>query len=369
MRGFEAISRPVRVLHVIPSLAQGGAEAMLSTLLTQQQEGVHHSVVTLLDAPQHFPVQAPVFRGRGRRGRPSPDLLVDVRRAVQDVRPDVVHGWMYHANLLTLAALGGGARVIWSIHSLCPRTTLPSRATRYVSATCALLSRIVPQRIVYVAQSSRERHEAAGYAADRGIVIPNGVDLHRFDVAQGRLAAMASAARLRIGVVGRYEPAKGQHFLVEALSRHPLRDQVELVFAGQGCDTAPELRRHLAATGLLDRTTLRGAVVEMPEIYAGLDLLVVPSFTEALPLAVLEAAAMGITICAARVGDIPALGLPPEVLFEPGDAEGFAKAFLMAAALARSPGEAMRQRSLIAGRFDAGRIAALYADLYRSLLP
>lgn len=355
---------PIRVLHLIPHLGQGGAEASLAALLGQNQPGVDPAVCTMIEAPQHFAVEAPLFAGTGRRGVPSPALALHLRRAVRAFRPDILHCWMYHANLLSLSTAGSGVPVIWSLHESRP-DRLGSRQTRLVNAACAHLSRLVPERILYVAESARARHEALGYAADRGLVIPNGIDLRRFR----REAARTGGAPLRIGMVARYDPAvKGHHFLVEVLARHPLRSAVELVFAGEGCDTAPALRDHLESAGLLGRSRLHGALGQIERIYEDLDILVLPSRAEALPMVVLEAAAMGVMVCASRVGDVPRIGLPAEVLFDPDDAEGCARALSAAAALAAEPGRAARQRALVQDRFDVERIARRLADLYHDVV-
>lgn len=350
------------MLHLIPHLGQGGAEAALAALLATPQPGVEHAVCTMIDAPSHFAVDQPVFRGPGRRGRPSPALALHLRRAVRAFRPHVLHCWMYHANLLSLASVGSGARILWSIHSERP-CALGQRMTRWVSAACARFSSVAPHRIVYVADTARSHHEAAGYHPSRSVVIPNGIDTARF-----RLPSTPRPRDdvLRLGLIARYDPdVKGHHFLIDRIAAHPLRDRVRLTFAGQGCDDAAPLREHLAATGLLERAHVHGAVPDVERLYEELDILVLPSRSEALPMTLLEGAATGLVVCASRVGDITRLGLPEEALFEPDDAAGFARALDAAADLARRPAAAERQRSLIEPRFGIGTIASRYADLYR----
>jgi glycosyltransferase involved in cell wall biosynthesis len=353
-----------RVLHLIPHLGQGGAEAALAELLAVPQPDIEHAVCTMTCKPLHFRISQTVFAGKGRRGIPSANLALHLRRVLREVKPDVLHCWMYHANLLSLASLGFGAQILWSIHSECPNY-LAKRMTRQVSAVCAHLSSILPRRIVYVAEASRVQHEMAGYATAPGIVIPNGVDMARF---RPPTAPHPKSESVRFGVLGRYDQKlKGQHFLIDVLATHPLRDRLQLVFAGQDCDTSERLRTHLAATGLLDRTQLIGTISDVEQIYAELDVLVVPSFSEALPMVILEGAASGLTICASRVGDIPRLGLREEALFQPGDFTDCARALSAAAALALKPDEALLQRSIVNPRFSSATMASRYARLYRSL--
>ena len=353
-----------RVLHLIPHLGQGGAEAALAELLAVPQPDIEHTVCTMTCEPRHFRISQTVFAGKGRRGIPSADLALHLRRVLREVKPDILHCWMYHANLLSLASLGFGAQILWTIHSESP-SYLANRMTRQVSAACARLSSILPRRIVYVAEGSRIQHEMAGYATAPGIVIPNGVDINRF---RPPADPHPQSEIIRFGVLGRYDQKlKGHHFLIDMLATHPLRDRLRLVFAGQDCDTSERLRTHLATTGLLDRTQLIGTILDVERIYTELDVLVVPSFSEALPMVILEGAASGLTICASRVGDIPRLGLREEVLFQPGDSADCARALGAAAALARKPGEALLQRSIVNPRFSSATMASRYASLYRSL--
>jgi len=364
MPGSEGTRGGIRVLHLIPHLAQGGAEAALAALVAAPQPRIEHAVCTMITGPSHFDLAQPILRGSGRQGSPSPALALHLRRALWKVRPHVLHCWMYHANLLSLASVGFGVRILWSIHS--ERPDVLKRMTRWASATCARLSSVLPDRIIYVAETARAHHEAAGYAPARGIVIPNGINTERF-----RPATMARPHHntIRLGMIARFDPAvKGHHFLIDVLATHPLRSRLLIVFAGAGCDTAQELRDHLEAVGLLGQTRLFGALTQIEQLYKDLDLLVLPSSSEALPMSLLEGAAMGLVICASRVGDIPWLGLPEETLFKPGDAFDCGRALTAAAALVGRPEVAMKQRVLIESRFGIDAVARRYAELYRDVV-
>ncbi len=364
MLGSEFKENSIRVLHLIPHLGQGGAEAALATLLSAPQPGIEHVVCTIIAAPHHFDVTQRVILGAASRTSPSPSIALHLRRAIRDVRPHVLHCWMYHANLLSLASIGFGARVLWSIHSESPNSS--KALTRGISAACARLSHFFPERVVYVAEAGRVKHEEYGYAAARGLVIPNGINTERF---RPKTFRRPSGSTIRLGMVARYDPSvKGHHFLIDVLAKHPLRNRLQIVFAGAGCDTAPELLDHLARTGLLGQVRLYGALTSIELLYAELDMMIIPSYSEALPMSLLEGAAAGLVICASRVGDIPWLGLPNEVLFDPGDAHGCASALEAALALVGAPETAIRQRSLIYPRFSAHTIARRYAELYSELV-
>ncbi|MFM2149065.1 MAG: hypothetical protein RLZZ187_1371 [Pseudomonadota bacterium] len=165
-------------------------------------------------------------------------------------------------------------------------------------------------------------------------------------------------------MIARFEAGKGHEFLIDAVNGDPrLRDSLHLVFVGRGC-TAPRLRERLIAAGLLEHATLLEAQPDIERIYAACDAVVLPSFGEAFPMSVLEAAAMGKPVVASRVGYIPMLGFSAAHLFEPGDANGCVRALLEA--LAAPARHADTQRA-IAERFSIGTVRQRYARLYRDV--
>lgn len=231
---------------------------------------------------------------------------------------------------------------------------------------CARLSHRITDAIVYVTQSVREVHERAGYASTRGVVIGNGVDLQRFQ--PPARAPHVAGAPIGIALVGRYDPVKGHHFLVDVVARHPQRDRLRLVMVGRGCDEAPALRDHIVRVGLADQCSLRGAERAPEAIYAAADIVALPSFAEAFPVTLLEAAASGAVIIASRVGENDRLGLDQSCLFGAGDAAGCAEALSDAIAEIDRP-TGMRERNrAIAERFSMMVVADSYRDLYRSLV-
>ena len=102
----------MRVLHVITDLGFGGAQAMLSRLVSSHVwQGDAQDVVSLVDGGVHkSPIEAAGVRVASlgmRPGRPSPGALWALRRKLTCTRPDIVVSWLYHADLIaTLATMG-----------------------------------------------------------------------------------------------------------------------------------------------------------------------------------------------------------------------------------------------------------------------
>ena len=362
----------LRVLHIIPSLEQGGAESLLASLVQETSDRIDNRVLTLTASNNFFGLDPRlIVENQLPHGKLNPAIIRQLRTAVKELEPDVVHAWMYHANLCSSICLWGRAPLVWSVHNSTLPVETAKRATRLVNSICARISRFSPSRIIYVAEFVREMHEAQGYDRSKGIVIPNGIDLKRFDFSHfpPRPAGAGIQRPIVVGAIGRYSPEKGAHFLVDVIATHPMRNHIELVFVGRDFGNAPALSDHLRRVGLLGQTRLLEAVRDIERIYASLDVFVLPSFSEAMPLTVLEAMAMKVPVCASRVGGIDQLQLAPEFLFPPKDAAACSRALSAAFAEVIASQDKFDLRDVIVRNFDIQLTAQRYLALYQSLAP
>lgn len=361
------MGRLLRVLHLIPNLEQGGAEAMLANLVGEGGE-VDHQICTMITGEPFFRIESDRLHiGPSRRGHADVSLAKHIRTTILRLRPDVVHTWMYHANLASVLGLGLDARIVWSIHNTHLRAGEAKATTRLVNRCCSVLSSVVPSAIVYVSQAARDLHEARGYDPRRGLVIPNGVDTGRFSVQSASPDPRIKPApdRYVIGMIARFDVGKGHAFFIDAVKSDPrLRDLFHLVFVGRNC-TASGLREYLSAAGLLDNATLLEAQVEIERIYAACDAIVLPSFGEAFPMSVIEAASMGKPVIASRVGDVPALGLPETHLFEAGNIVDCVRA--LHEVVSSTDLQPSVQRA-VAERFSMNNVRRRYVNLYRDVI-
>src|SRR5438128_496022 len=114
---------------------------------------------------------------------------------------------------------------------------------------------------------------------------------------------LASEDRLVLAV-GNLYPVKGHRFAVEALAllreRHP---NLYLAIAGRG-ETAEALRTQAEELGVARRLHLLGLREDVANVLAGADVFVLPSLSEGLPLALLEAMLSGCPVVASDVGEV-----------------------------------------------------------------
>jgi glycosyltransferase involved in cell wall biosynthesis len=224
-----------------------------------------------------------------------------------------------------------------------------------------------------------------GYDARRIAVIPNAVDLARFernvertDVRQ-ELGLPAEA--LLVGVVGRVQPLKGiEDFLRAAAIVGRRFPAAHFVIIGEGYQLQDgavvrdeayrqKLDRLVADLGLQDRVTFTGFRSDVHRILPELSVSVLPSLSEGLSNALLESLAAGVPVVATRVGGTAEVVRDGEngLMVPAGEEGSIANAIdrvLAAPAFAQHLGEEGR-RSV--ERFAMHRVVKTTSELYESL--
>jgi len=251
----------------------------------------------------------------GSDGRPGLGYFQAVPRTIRAVRqsaPDVIQGWMYHANLAALVAsffVRPRPPVIWNVRHALHDREAEKRVTVAAIRSGALLSSRAT-RVVYNSRVSAGQHQAIGYDSRRTLVIPNGFDCEEFAPNPGAYTGLRRelglAADLRIiGLIGRYHPLKGhRNFLVAAALLSKGREDVHFVLAGRGVESGnDELMALVRAGNLESRVSLLGQRADVPRLCAALDVATCASSSEAFPNILGEAMACGVPCAATDVGD------------------------------------------------------------------
>lgn len=166
-----------------------------------------------------------------------------------------------------------------------------------------------------------------GFPERKVTMIPNGIDTEAWD----RTRPPPKVERFLF--LGRFDPEKGLFELLEALrsvlESHP---EVRLTIAGEG----PARERLLARIGELGLGEAVEVIGRVPyerlgELFASIDCLVLPSYSEGMPLSVLEAAAHRRVLIVSNVGDIPELFGDRIRIVPPRDSAALAAAMSAAA--------------------------------------
>ena len=338
---------PVRVAVVVDSDAWGGAEVWARRVLEHLPAGVRTSLVVSGALASRFAVRSALERRFVVPLARHRDVATEIRAALATLAPDVVHVNLVDptSNRAALEAALAQAPTVAALH-------LPGRA-----ADLAGLRRRYGQLAAAIAPSEAVAAQLVeiGVPRERVTRVRHGVPL------PASAAQPPGRSPLVIGAVGRLTAQKGFDLLVAATARlHERGRPLTVVIAGEGRDEAA-LRRQ--AAGLPVRFV--GFCSDVPALLRRIDLFCLPSRSEALSLALLEAAAHGLPCVSTAVGDTAAALSGAVLTTPPEDVEALTAGLdrlLDDAALRRTLGARARQRAL--RDFDVQRMANHVAGVW-----
>ncbi|HVC95459.1 MAG TPA: glycosyltransferase [Pirellulales bacterium] len=301
-------STPLRLALCTTELAPGGAERCLVELATRLDRNRFEPVVYSLAPEPPGPGRSLVERlmaegvemhflgGRGIRS--APGVCRRLARLLKAQRAEVLQTFLFHANLIGRVAAGraGVPRVVCGLRVAERRANWHLRLDRWTT-------RRVDQ-YVCVSQAVRDFSIAQGrLVRERMVVIPNGVDLTRFDRAPAADLTRAGvpAGRRVVTYVGRLDRQKGLSGLLDgARSWLDRLSEHDLLLVGDGPQRS-ELEAEVRRLELAERVHFTGWRDDVAEILRASRLLVLPSRWEGMPNVVLEAMAARLPVVATDV--------------------------------------------------------------------
>ena len=371
----EIDGRPVRVLHVTDVAGIGGAERRLVDLARRVDRRRFDFAYCVLgpEGPLAHELRDLGFACHTldvRSGTHYPRAFLRLLRVIRAVRPHIVHGQIRYAAFM--AALAARlARVPIVVAS----RTYTVRAGRHARLD-AWTSRLVDLTVA-VSEASADvvRREAAG-DRDRVRVVVNGIDLEMFRPPAAEVVA-DTARKLGlegwrvVGTVGHLHPIKGHRHLVDAarmvVEAHP---RTKFLFVGAG-PLERELSALATARGVAEHVVFAGFRRDVAVLLGTMDVFALPSLSEGMSHALLEAMALGKPVVATAVGGNGEVVEHGEtgLLVPAGDPGALGQAtlrLLADGALAERLGAAAQ--AAVRARFSAWRMVEEYFAIYDSLL-
>lgn len=358
----------MRIGLSIETDSPGGAETMILALARRLQQGGH--VVTSLGPTggegwltarfREMGIERDLVEFSGPLGFGSiPRIAAVLRRR----RLDVLHSHDWGMAVTgALAAKVARTRHIITMHGGLYYADAARR--RWALRVAAAMS----TRTVAVSQASRATLATKLHLPESSIdLVHNGLDARPGDATRVRSELRLVPGTPLVIAIGSLYEVKGHVYLLEAAAklRAEGRDLV-VAIAGSGY-MEERLKARAAELGLAEGVRFLGYRSDVPDLLAAADVYAMPSLSEGLPMAMIEAMLAGKAIVASDVGGIPELLPSPEhgVLAKPGDAGDLAAklATLLADPTRRARlGAAAQARA--AEHFTAAAMTEKYLALY-----
>jgi len=300
-------------------------------------------------------------------------IVSEIRRQAMSL--DIVVGTGYFTNLLTrLAATGMRVRVV-NLVQVDPTASLAdggSHGGLLVRNAADMTTRGRTDAYVAVSDAIRRALIGSGVAPGRVHVVRNGVDAEAIRAAarEPHSASLPAGDGPLVGCVARLERVKGVADFVDAAALVAREiPSARFVVAGDGSEAESLAARRTPA--LADRLAFMGHLDHVEPLVAALDVLALPSLSEALGLVLLEAGALGVPVVATAIGGVPEVvddGVTG-ILVSPGQPPALAEAvtqLLRDPARARAMGAAGRAR--VEREFTLERTVTRHLAVYEGLL-
>jgi glycosyltransferase involved in cell wall biosynthesis len=361
------------VLHLSSSSGPGGAEAMMASLASGLDRSGYRSIVCLFrdgwlrERCERLGLETRILRMSGMLD------LGWLRRFISLLRErgvTLIHAHEFDANAYgTLAGRLAGVPVVATVHG---RSYYADRRRR------RLTYRAVSRGAAMVAVSDDVKRfvvAATGVSAARVRVVHNGIEAAPVVSHEAR-TGLRTALGLRteeqvVTVVGSLYPVKGhRHLLGAAPEILAARPSTVFLIVGRGeCEAA--LKEEARRLGVDSRVRFLGLRDDVAALLAISDVFVLPSLSEGLSIAILEAMVAGRPVVTTRVGGNPELVVHGETgfLVPPNDAAALASAVVR---VLEDPAEAHRlgQNGLghVRRHFSIDAMLRAYEAIYAELL-
>lgn len=362
----------IKVLHLVSSGGLFGAEQVMLTL-AGSTDGITHVIgalnnqhnphLEIIEEAQKRGFNTAVFESKGPFDFST---IGHVAKYVLQNNINIIHTHNYKSNLIgAWAARKSRKKWIATIHGWIGTDA----KLRWYEKIDGFILKFAHQ-VVCVSDANYQSLLGRGFMSAKLTVIANGIDLKRFSQGQSNIQLKQELGvenKIVLTIVGRLAPEKGHEILFKAMTQVIKQNSnVKLLVIGDG-PLKNTLEEQTKVLGLFDYVVLAGLRKDMPDIYGICDILINASFTEGLPMTILEAMAARLPVIATDVGGVGKVIKNQEngMLLQAGNPEALAGAIIELAG-----DEKMRQRFAqkayqdACDRFSDARMAVQYQEIY-----
>lgn len=353
----------MRILHVITSLAIGGAQRLLSDILPLMSKTDKVSLLVYEqvenDFYRHIASTGIDIVSLNEHNYYNPTVVCRMRKIFMEY--DVVHAHLFPTVYwASLACRGLTTKLVYTEHS-----TSNSRRGKWYFRP---IEQFMYARYDKVIAISPETQEAlmlwlrSRKDDTRFVCINNGIDTSRFVLANS--AHKTNSEKVKLMMVSRFAPAKDQKTIIRALTHLDARFQLDLV--GDG-DTMESVRQYASEQGVADRVNFLGMRQDIPDLIASCDIGIQSSHWEGFGLTAVEFMAAGKPIIASRVSGLEQVVEGAGLLFEKGNDIELATIINRLSTNEDEYNRVVEHCKIRAKEFDISNMIKSYMNVYQSL--
>lgn len=306
----------MKILHIISSLNDGGAEGVLYRLIVSTKKIFNHEVICLLNEGKYGKLlekhNIKVSYLNMSRDNLNISKILKLYSIIKLSSPDTVQTWMYHADLIggMLAKILRIKNIFWNIrssHYYFGKTKLRTVILIYL---CGIFSWLIPTSIICNSKISIKIHRRYLYK-NNFTLIYNGVDTEIYKPNYNNRFKIRKKLNIEknvflVGCVARFDPQKDHLNLIKAINFIKKYDfNLKLVLIGKGIKNLnKECNKFIRENKLNKKIILLENQNNINEFYNSFDLFILPSlYGEAFPNVIAEAMSSKLICISTDVGD------------------------------------------------------------------
>ncbi len=325
----------MKIVHIITGLDKGGAEKALFKILKSMCNSYSFEIICLgkqgYYSKEINDLNIPIYY-LNLKYKPFSFFfgLIKTYKLLKEINPDIVQTWMYHADLIggIASKISNVKKIYWTIVTSNTKISFLGIKTFLILCICALLSYLVPTKIICVANTAIVSHKKMLYKSNTFIFIPIGFEKNLYSKKITNSLDLKLIIKNKIngnlilGHIARWHPNKNQKLLIELLSvLQNKKINFFCVMIGNNFNSHnTELKNLLIKFEINKKNILLIDEVKSIDLFIQqFDLFILTSLGEGMPNVIGEAMSNSIPCIASNVGDCKNLIGDTGWIFESND--------------------------------------------------
>ncbi len=303
----------MKILHIINSLGDGGAERVLFNLAFNDIKN-EHTIIILNDDNKYYEdlnkKKIKIININFKYNYFNIFKLIQLYKIIKNQSYDIIQTWMYISNILgSLVSLVLNEKpVIWNIRHSNINFKFKNIKTIFIIYLNLIFSYFFPKKIICCSQQAIKWHEKLGFKKNKFIYIPNGVDIlffKKIPLYQNKYKDLKKN-KIILSLVGRFHKKKGHEFFLKVFRDYTKKnnENIKLILIGSSLNNKDKLIKLINQLQISNNVILMENTKYINHIYSITDLLISPSiYGEGFPNVVAESMACNTPCLVSNSGD------------------------------------------------------------------